>query len=526
MSQELRPTTHLANRLRLEVRFAVAARRMELDGDVAFYLSLFGDEIDIRIDALTKQSEPTAIGTDDPDQVALNVEPTDALVVARRDGSVVVARGGACNFPLYWSRSGDSIAVNTSLRVEEDSVLSREGLLDSVAVVGYTYRNEPNVMLRAPIAGWHRLRRGCVSRLAPDGSLTESLIDHARSVTSIGRDALIAAIRSSLDDFGARQRRMRSKSVIELSGGIDSTVAAIGARTHGVDLCGVSVSFPFYEFRYEEGIQASVADELQVRRSVVDGTTVFSYAPPTQWPRLDEPATLIMALKRDQTMAQVANAEGVDRVYVGEGGDELFAENMLEAMSSVVSLPRALFSTHAWDTIEQTRSGLLAQPMLRQRSLLTFIYDARLDVTMKETYGTTTRSPFTDLAMARCGLQWATLTKQLGERHSKRILLEAFADEMPDAVSTRRGKVSWDGVFARAYAAHADTIQSSFERNQRVLEHLGIDVAWLTRRVRELSRWERTKYGSDDGAVFALYALATWLQSCGIQQPSDHQWTP
>ena len=86
--------------------------------------------------------------------------------------------------------------------------------------------------------------------------------------------------------------------------------------------------------------------------------------------------------------------------------------------------------------------------------------------------------------------------------------------------------MSWDGVFARAYAEHADTIMSAFERNQRVLHHLGIDVSWLTRRTRELSRWERSKYGPDDGVVFAAYALATWLATWGIQDPSNHQWTP
>jgi hypothetical protein len=232
-----------------------------------------------------------------------------------------------------------------------------------------------------------------------------------------------------------------------------------------------------------------------------------------------------MSVKRDQTVATIAAALGIDRVFVGEGGDELFSEDMLEPVPEPRRLSTALFSARAWATIEETRHQIEAVPQLRHRSLLTFVYDARLDVTMKEFCGTLTRSPFTDLEMIRCGLRWAQLTRSQGERHSKRILADVFGDELPPAVLGRRGKVCWDGVFARGYALHGDGIREAIEQKRSVFDYLGINVPWLAARVRALSRWQRTRYGPDDGEVFAAYAIAVWLESWGIRQARDRDWS-
>lgn len=518
-------TSHSASGLRLDVRAAVACRPLRCaDGD-AFYLSLFDDEIDERVACLQRGVEPGTIGAHCPVSGSRHLEPTDALIVTRADGTVVVARGGAANFPLYWSRSGESIEISTSLTVDGGSTIWREGLLDSLAVVAVSYRGEPNTMLRSPVAGWHRLRRGAETRFARGEVVSQTPIDHGLALPSATREGLVRSIRTALDQFAARQRRARTKALVELSGGVDSTLAALAAGNHGIALHGVSVHFPFYEFRFEDAIQQDTARALHIPRSVVDGTELYSYAPPRFWPRLDEPATIVMALKRNQVMAELAVTEGTDRVYVGEGGDELFAEDVLEPVPTLAPLPRELFSRRAWQTVAQTGENLRRPCEYGRRSLLTWVYDARLDVVVKDHYGVTTRSPFTDLAMARCGIQWATLKKELGLRQSKAILTEAFGSEMPQAVLSRRDKVPWDGVFARAYAAHGDTILAALDRSSRVLDHLGIDVPWLTRRVRRLSRWECTDFGTDDRLVFSAYAVATWLQSWGIDHPGEHRWT-
>jgi len=160
-----------------------------------------------------------------------------------------------------------------------------------------------------------------------------------------------------------------------------------------------------------------------------------------------------------------------------------------------------------------------------RRSTLTYLHDARLDVTLKEALGVITRSPFSDLGLAKCGLSWSRLSANLGLWPAKDILADAFEAELPTEVTRRRGKVSWDGVCARAYAAHGDSIVTEIERVRGPLEQIGIDVRWVTERVGQLARWEKTSFGKDDKEVFAVCAVATWLRSWGVEQVSDCSWS-
>jgi hypothetical protein len=106
----------------------------------------------------------------------------------------------------------------------------------------------------------------------------------------------------------------------------------------------------------------------------------------------------------------------------------------------------------------------------------------------------------------------------------KRILADAFAADLPQAVLGRRAKVSWDGVCARTYARNADAILQELDTGVRLLEHVGFDVNWLIRRVGALARWERTNFGQDDREVFAAYAVATWFRSWDITRLHDVAW--
>jgi hypothetical protein len=166
-----------------------------------------------------------------------------------------------------------------------------------------------------------------------------------------------------------------------------------------------------------------------------------------------------------------------------------------------------------------------ASPVFFKRSTLTYLHDARLDVVMKEAFGASTRSPFTDLDVVRCGLSWAKVSARLGTRQGKGILAHAFVAELPAAVRERRGKVSWDGVCARAYAAHGDALVGEIETVSAPLEHIGLNVGWIVRRIAQLAAWERTTFGKDDREVFAVYALATWLRSWGVERVSDCGWS-
>ena len=519
-----RTSSFEAGSLLLDVRAAVAMRQFAERKQTLFYLCLFDDEIDSRLEAFQAFSTPAPWTEQLLAAAALNLEPTDAVVIACRRGEILVARGGASNFPLYWTTTAGKVLVSTVLPVDRGQPLSRAGLLSSVTVVAIANQNEPNLSVRTPLDGWFRCRRGAVSRLSSSaGCVSERLVDLAESGdTELDQEALIEALRSALDQFGHLQRGRR-RALLELSGGFDSTIAAIAARRHGIELVGVSEHLPYYEFRFEEGIQRDVASSLAMSRVCLDGTAFFSFAPSDWWPKIDEPAIAVIRLKRALETARLALSEGLDRVFVGHGGDQLFAEDILDRDTPPYAFARGAFSKVAWPELEREQALIESSPFFLRRSCLTFSYDARFDAVLKEAYGTTTRSPFTDLACVRCGVAWSKLCARLGLPLGKSIMVDAFP-ELPASVTHRKGKVPWDGVTSRAYALHADHIATEIEHVRGPLERVGLDVSWLVRRVAQLADGKRTSSARDDKEVIASYALATWLRSWGVERVSDCSW--
>jgi len=184
--------------------------------------------------------------------------------------------------------------------------------------------------------------------------------------------------RAGLMDSIASASSGRPKVLVELSGGFDSTLAAIAARNHGVGLIGVSLHFPYYEFRFEEDIQCAVAASLPVIRTRLDGTALLPYTPPAWWPRFDEPATCVIALARNLAIAGFASPDQLDRILVGHGGDHLFSENMLEPVIGPTPLVPGAFTTAGWLACESVLGGVQSIPSLLQRSTLTHIDDRRM----------------------------------------------------------------------------------------------------------------------------------------------------
>ena len=456
---------------------------------------------------------------------ARGLEPTDAVVVIGASGDVLAARGGAANFPLFWRVTGGSLVITTTLPIDEERRLSRGGLMGSLVVASVANQAEPNLETRTPIAGWFRARRGTVSVLsASEGCVAEHPIDLAESDDPPrDREEVILTIREAMDQFG-RRLAAHPRAMVELSGGFDSTLAAIGVRAGGIDLLGVSITFPFYEFRFEEDIQAAVASSLQMSRVRLDGRQMLPFAPSDWLPRLDEPAIAVVALRQALTMARLAASEGLDRILVGHGGDQLFSEDLLGQERLRRPLERRAFSSTTWPGIDQTEAIVASEPPFMRRSAMTFLYDARFDVAFKEAFGTVGRTPFTDLAWVRAGLAAARLSARLGAPEGKRILAEAFAPELPSAVTARRGKVPWDGVVARAYAQHGSAIATEIEAARGPLECVGVDMRWLGKRVEELASGRRSTTAKDDREVIAAYALAMWLRSWGVQRVSDCGW--
>lgn len=487
--------------LQLKIRPSVSWRARETDGHAVIYLSLVAEEIDDRFATFLVRADPC------------DLEPTDAIVFYRASG-IEVARGASCTFPLYrFTRSLAPVQIATHLPVAEGR-LRGAGLLEAIAAASVRASFEPNALTTTPVPGWERFRRGMSTRLEESVWRETPIV---QNVIVSDEDEVVERIQRGFAAFRHSQRSVRT-SVLELSGGYDSTLAASARASHHAML-GVSVEFPFYEFRFEAAVQRAAGIALGIPRTALDGTRLFPYSPWTVPPRFDEPSVYVTGIRHAEVVGEFAEAAGATRIYTGHGGDHLFGVDLTDDESETSSFARAAFSGVAWRTI-RAASEQLGDPRWRRRAEGCFVYDARHDVWAKERFGTTVRTPFTDLALMRAGLAWSAHCRANHVRPDKNILVRAVPDLLPAVVVARRGKVAYDGVWMRGYAKHGRHIGDTIERASSVLEHIGFSPNWLLKRAADLANWQPVEAGE----VIAGYAVATWLAAWGIDRSSAVTW--
>jgi asparagine synthetase B (glutamine-hydrolysing) len=502
----------------LDIRPSVAFRERAVGDGVVFYLSLLDDEIDDRFERfLASPDAATNTGLAGVERAAQVTELTDAAVFHRRGGKVVVVRGASCTFPLFWSRQPAGVHISTALPLLEGTRFSRAGFAATVSAVCLHGSYEPNASLETPLHGWWRLRRGAITALGKGSGITETPIDFNDEAEA--NEAEIAEqIRTAFFEYGRSQQRV-TRCVLELSGGFDSTLAGAAARTPHNRMLGVSVEFPYYEFRFEAATQRAVAAELDIPRTVFDGTQMFPYAPWEHPPRFDEPSVFVTGIRHAEQVAVFAAAHGATRIYMGHGGDQLFSTDLTAPDTLTREPARPAFTRQGWPAVKRALARI-RHPQWRRRTNGCFVYDACQDVWVKETFGASIRTPFTDLAVLRAALMWSRWNASRNVRPDKTILAEALSGLLPDAVIQRKGKVAYDGVWMRAYAAHGEHIARTFERTSAILEQIGISPAWLLRRVRQLANWQPVS----DREVLAAYAVSVWLLSWGIERTPEVDW--
>jgi asparagine synthetase B (glutamine-hydrolysing) len=496
----------------LRIRPAVAVRERSLPGGTGCYLSLYDEEIDERADALWCAWNPLVRASD-----LAPLELTDAAIVVGEDGSVLVARGGAATFPLYWRTDDGRLSLSTALPVLEEEPFSRQGLLAALAGACVHGSYEVNATNRTPLARWQRTRRASLARFAHGRLVEERILHAAHPLEHQSRADIALEVRAAFDAYARTQSGIRS-SVLEVSGGFDSTLAA--ALPSRAGMRGISVAFPYYEFRFESAVQRATAEFLGIPRTEIDGDDLFPYSAPDTRVRFDEPTVFVTGIRHAEQVARFAATGGAQRIYNGHGGDQCFATD-LSAREELVSNPitRGPFTSEAWRAVGQAIDDARRSPWM-ERSLGTFVYDARPDVWVKESLGPTLRTPFADRRVFQSALAWSRWCQAQGVRPDKSILAEAASDLLPQAILERRGKVAYDGVWMRAYLRHAEHIAQVFEQTGDVLTQLGVSPNWLQRRARELGEWA----DKSDREVLALYAIATWLLAWGVTRAGDVDW--
>ncbi len=503
---------YLFPKLKLEFRSSIAVREWSDREGSFFYLSLIYSEIDDRVSSFRDKLPGAA-------NPLRHLELTDALIQFSGDKDVNVYRGGSCTFPLYWKTGNNLLFIASQLPISGHQNFSRRNFVSFFANVSLQSAYEPNCFASTPLGDWKRLRRGTATFFKDNVFVGEEIFLHESLTKVTCEDEMVELVQCAFNSYGTSQKHGKS-SVLELSGGFDSTLAAAAAPALLPSMHGVSVEFPYYEFRFEAEVQEEVGRELRISRSVLDGTDAFPYSAVDEVFLFDEPTVFVTGLRHAEQVAQFARSRDASFLYIGHGGDQLFATD-LQTTDPVSNLrfEKGLFSREAQHTLASAYNIIKGSPWL-QRASACFVYDACIDVWMNERYGLTVRTPFTDLKMFKVALCWSDWCKQFAARPDKSILARSMQEILPDAVLNRKGKVAYDGVWLRGYMKHADHISSVFDQTSSVLEHIGLSPRWLINRVKDIASLQ----ASSSAEIVAAYAISHWLLSWDIRRVEDVNW--
>lgn len=496
----------------LGVRAGVAVRCRTLERGIAYYLSLYEDEIDQRAEAFWEGCTGNGL-----DAAAVSSLELSDAVVAMIGNATWIARGGACAFPLYWSKRAERLEIATRLPIASSGVFSRVGLLSIMSAASFSGSYEPNSFTETPLVGWYRVRRSALS--AFDGGV----LINERAMQAYSEDGDLetveSQVRTAFEAYGRSQRHVHS-AILELSGGYDSTLAAALSRPYVQSILGVSVEFPYYEFRFEAETQLAVAKALKVERVVLNGDDLVPYSPSYGNLQFDEPTVFATGIRHAERVASLAAELKAERIYMGHGGDQLFATDLSSAEPFVHDpISSGPFTRTAWRAVSRALN-VARTSVWTHRRFGTFVCDGRQDILVKEAFGSTVRTPFSDLKVFRSAMAWSLVCARRGVRPDKTVLARALTDYLPVEVVRRRGKVAYDGVWMRAYARNAATIADLFESSAGALRSLGLSPEWLIRRVHELAKWRQCS----DREVLAAYAVAHWLKSWELHSARDVAW--
>jgi len=510
--------------LRLCIRGSIGVREHSLANGVMFYLSLLEDEIDRRYQTFLARPEVTfdrigRVETQDLQTAASWLELTDALIVWCHD-TVVVVRGGGCSFPMYWKLEDACLYVSTRLPIQEAGALSRSGLITSMVSVCLQGSYEPNACTETSMDAWRRLRRATVTYFFSAERLVEHQVDPIilYDTSAIDEELVSNNVEKAFDAYAASQSHVTS-SVLELSGGFDSTLAGAAALHEQNSMRGISVEFPYYEFRFESDVQRAVASDFGIERVTLYGEQLLPYTTCGNMPQFDEPAVFVTGIRHADQVASFAKKCNATRIYTGHGGDQLFSTDLISDERVAHTPDRKLYSRMAWKTVKKSLRNI-KNPAWHRRSTGCFVNDARQDVWAKESYGVNMRTPFADLAVFQAALLWSELNNSRGMNPDKSMLAYSLGEMLPNAVKERRGKVAYDGVWMRAYTAQHEHLVNTFDRCAEVLDYIGVSSVWLRRRADALAEWKT----ESDRDLLAGYSLATWLITWGIENVRDVAW--
>ena len=506
-----------ANGSQLSTRDTIGVSQTRFGDTLVLYLSL-AEPPAIDLDFFAKRFEESKQPCFEaiPDLASV-LSITDAIVFFFNDKSAVVVRGASANFSLYRDSGAGKVNLATYLPSPADAPLSKKGLWHCIASGVQQGCYEPNLTLYTPFRDWRRFRRGAITTLNPDGRIqAETLVPGNHRLNGTEDPATMLEV--ALDRF-SKSTFHNQHILVEVSGGYDSTIAALGARHEVSSWDGVSIDYPYYEFRFEKEAQQAAAKSLSIKNHYwIDGSKFGSYTKSDWSPKTYEPCLGATGIERTRLVAETARKAGAKQILVGTGGDQLFGSDLTTPEPFYYRFARRFFTGAGLAEFNNAQSCLRSESIWTDRSIGTYIDPAPFYEQVLRDFDVLFVSPFADRQILQAALLWDEIKKQGSLSASNKDLMKFLAEiKLPSEIANRQGKAPYDGVWSRSYMSNGAHIGELFSVIESIFEKIGINSKWLFQQLGSLIKCRTDQ----DQEVIICYAIAMWFNEWNVNSHSD-----
>ena len=340
--------------------------------------------------------------------------------------------------------------------------------------------------------GWHRVIRSSVievSLRSKQISICHYQLPEDEPYRHLSDSDLVAAFREAIIEHV--RSRARGRCAVELSGGIDSgIVAAVLERAlRGNGHFGVSLTYPYYEFRHEPAYIDAVNARVGWTPVLLDGARTLLFDDPLHVIDTSEPTRLASGYAQLSAVTQAALRGGARVLFSGHGADQIFGmspyvRTTLFKPGVNLDLLQSRFAGEVRDHIASMRRLHEDGDPRGHRHFFAalMLYDRWVPSPAPAQLACDPGL----LSVDTLRLSWEVFRRPRWREPGypgKPFAREAFADWLPESVRVRRWKVGYDGLYRRGFARNADRLISGIERERDHLEALGVDSARCVERL-------------------------------------------
>lgn len=283
---------------------------------------------------------------------------------------------------------------------------------------------------------------------------------------------LIAAVEKLFDRFEGRHIG------VQLSGGLDSSIIIALLKRSGRRFSLVGMTTERYEFRTERHIQHLLA-EWGDNTILIDFDAHLPFSDLNEIPAHQVPDISCLTVTSNNAMASACEKLGIDVLFTGNGGDNVFAESMPTEPDRCPWMPQ-LFADGWLDDLVYAPSGVQVVPFYADPGILNALYNLR------------------------CGHD---------EDTTKRWSRHYFKDYLPRELVDYTYCADFWGLYVDGFQNALPTVRKLFENAYDLIAHPGFAPTALDALLRQdLLTTEKSTYQRIESHI----STAVWLNSLGV----------